>query len=82
MLFNKNLCSLMKDREVSSYKLAKALGVHVSTVTNWRGNAKPTYEHLISISEFFNVPITKLLLSEIKEKNCPKLFITHTKQNT
>ena len=45
MGYTANLCGLMEKRGVSSYKLAKDVGVHVSTVTNWKDGANPKIEH-------------------------------------
>ena len=40
MSYATNLCDLMQSRGISSYKLAKEVGVHVSTVTNWKDGRK------------------------------------------
>ena len=64
MAFSKNLCELMKKNDVSSYKLAKSVGVHVSTVTNWINGSNPKLEHIVSVSNFFGVGTDDLLKEE------------------
>lgn len=61
MGYKANLCGLMKKRGISSYKLAKDVGVHVSTVTNWRDGANPKIEHLKLVADYFGVTVDELL---------------------
>ena len=61
MGFSKNLCNLMQKREVSSYKLAKDIGVHVSTVSNWREGKRPQIEHVKRVADYFGVTVDELL---------------------
>lgn len=64
MGFSKNLCNLMQKREVSSYKLAKDIGVHVSTVSNWRKGKRPQIEHVKRVADYFDVSIDELLSAD------------------
>lgn len=61
MAFAKNLCNLMQKRDISSYKLAKEIGVHTSTVSHWRDGKKPQVEHLKRVAEFFGVSLESLI---------------------
>lgn len=61
MGFSNNLYELMQKNDVNSYKLAKAVGVHISTVTNGLNGSNPKLGHLSSLSAFFRVPIDELL---------------------
>lgn len=61
MGFAQNLCDLMQKRNVSSYKLAKDLGVHISTVSNWRGGAAPQVGHAQKVAEYFSITVDELL---------------------
>ena len=61
MGYKTNLCGLMEKRGISSYKLAKGIGVHVSTVTNWRDGANPKIEHLKLVANYFGVTVDELL---------------------
>lgn len=64
MGFAKNLCELMQKKGVGSYKLAKDIGVHTSTVSNWRDGTEPKLEHLSRLAKYFGVSIEELLRSE------------------
>lgn len=64
MGFQANLYGLMQKNNVNSYKLAKSVGVHVSTVTNWLNGSNPKLEHLRSLSAFFDVSTDELLKGE------------------
>lgn len=66
MSFAKNLCELMQNNGVSSYKLAKEIGVHTSTISNWKGGKRPLVEHLVLVSNFFGVTVDDLLKEDAK----------------
>lgn len=61
MEFSKKLCDLMQKRNISSYKLAKAIGVHVSTVSNWRAGKDLRIDHLQRVADYFGVTVDELL---------------------
>lgn len=61
MSFATNLCELMQKHELSSYKLAKEVGVHVSTVTNWKDGNSPKVEHVKKVADYFGVTVDDLL---------------------
>ena len=61
MGFSNKLLKKNKKNDVNSYKLAKTVGVHISTVTNWLNGSNPKLGHLSSLSAFFRVPIDELL---------------------
>ena len=53
---------LLKENEISSYKLAKAIGVSQSTIANYlNGKVKPSSIILKQIAFFFNVDFDWLL---------------------
>ena len=56
-----NLCELMQSRCIGSYKLAKEVGVHVSTVTNWKDGSSPKIEHVKKVADYFGVTVDSLL---------------------
>lgn len=56
-----NLCDLMKQEGVSSSKLARDIGVHTSTVSNWRDGKTPKVEHLQLVADYFGVTVDSLL---------------------
>lgn len=59
-----NLCELMNKTGVSSCKLAKNIGVHTTTVTNWRGGTAPKIEHLKLVADYFGVTVDALLADD------------------
>lgn len=61
MSFAENLSNLMKSNSVTTYRLAKELGVHISTVTNWKSGKQPNISHLKMVSDYFHVSTDKML---------------------
>ena len=61
MGYAENLCDLMKRDGISSYKLARDIGVHTSTVSNWRDGKTPKVEHLKLVADHFGVTVDDLL---------------------
>ena len=61
MAFAETLCNLMEKKPVGTYRLAKDLGVHVSTVTNWRNGAEPKADNLVELADYFHVSVDALL---------------------
>lgn len=55
MSFSQNLIKLQQENNESNYRLAKSLGVHASTVQNWRDGRMPQIEHAS------RVPLVKCL---------------------
>lgn len=64
MSYSTNLCDLMQKNGVSSYKLAREIGVHTSTVSNWRDGTIPKIEHLKLVSDYFGVTVDYLLAED------------------
>lgn len=56
-----NLCDLMRRDGISSYKLARDIGVHTSTVSNWRDGKTPKVDHLRLVADYFGVTVDDLL---------------------
>lgn len=61
MAFTENLCDLMQKHNISSYKLAKDIGVHTSTVSNWREGRQPILEHAKKLAEYFGKTIEEMM---------------------
>lgn len=61
MSFSQNLYNLMQNKKTSSYKLARNIDVHVSTVTNWLNGATPRMDHMKAVATYFDVTIDSLL---------------------
>ena len=61
MGFTKNLCKLIEKEDISSYKLAKGIGVRITTITNWKNGTEPSIENLKLVADYFNVTVDELL---------------------
>jgi transcriptional regulator with XRE-family HTH domain len=59
--FAGNLSTLMSSNSITTYRLAKELGVHISTVSNWKNGKQPTISHLKMVSDYFKVTTDQLL---------------------
>ena len=56
---------LQFDRRESNYRLAKEIGVHQTTVKNWKSGAcAPQYEHLKRIADHYGVTVDELMKEE------------------
>lgn len=62
MTFAQRLAELLKNGNMTAYRLSKTLGVHQTTVKNWLdGNSKPRTEYIEKIAEHFGVSIDYLM---------------------
>lgn len=61
MTFSDTLARLMEENKISSYRLAKDIGVRVSTVTNWKKGINPNMNHLVAIANRFDVSVDSLV---------------------
>jgi len=56
---------LRKDKNMSQYELAEVLSIYREMVSKWeRGVTFPQPDHLLLLSQFFNVSINELILGE------------------
>ena len=56
---------LLKEHNVTAYKVAKATGISTSTLSEWKnGNYKPKADKLQKIADYFNVTVDYLLGNE------------------
>lgn len=61
MSFSKNLIRLQDANHETNYRLAKEIGVHATTVQNWRDGKKPILEHLAKVAEHYGRTVDDLL---------------------
>lgn len=62
MGFPENLARLQAERGETNYRLAMAVGVHQTSIKNWKcGTSKPQYRHLSAIAEHFGISVADLL---------------------
>ena len=79
MSFQEQLQTLRKARGLSQEKLAEIMGISRQAVAKWEvGQSYPDIARLISISDFFNVSIDKLVNDY--EENC-HLYIESSRVN-
>lgn len=65
-----NLQAIRKQKKISQEKLAEELGVSRQTVGKWEtGAAYPETEHLIHISDFFDVSLDLLVKGDMSRGN-------------
>lgn len=53
--FATRLNLLMEETGVSNYRLAKDIGVHQTTIANWRDGRKPRAKSIIDVAVYFGV---------------------------
>ncbi len=51
---------------LSRSKLARDMGVHTSTVTNWLNGAQPKIERLVELAAYFGVSLDELIAEREK----------------
>ena len=62
MGFPENLARLQAERGETNYRLAMDVGVHLTSIKNWKcGTSKPQYRHLSAIAEHFGISVADLL---------------------
>ena len=62
MEFAKTLQRLMQEKGISAYRMAKKLGVHQTTISNWlNGKSSPRVTALPQIAEVLDVGMTELI---------------------
>lgn len=62
MEFAQRLNKMMAEKEVTAYRLSKALGIHQTTVKNWiDGKSKPRTEYMEKIAGYFGVSLDYLI---------------------
>jgi len=55
----KNLSQLMKDRNITAYRLTQDLSLSNSAVTDWsKGKASPSRKTLTKLCDYFDVPLS------------------------
>lgn len=57
----KNLERLQKERGESNYRLAKELGVHQTSIANWKSGMTPHPKHMKLLAEHFGVTLDELV---------------------
>lgn len=64
-MFSANLTRLQAERGETNYRLAKVLGVHQSSIANWKsGTIRPHPKHLVALAEHFGCTVDDLLAEQ------------------
>ena len=64
MGFSENLALLQKLHNETNYRLAKAIGVHQTSIANWKERGiKPHPKHVKLVAEHYGVTVTELMNS-------------------
>lgn len=61
MPFAENLVKLQEENGVTNYRLAKDLGVHCTSVQNWRDGKMPQLKHAHSVATYFNKTLEEMM---------------------
>ena len=60
MGFGENLARLQEEHGETSYRLAKAIGVHQTSITNWKNGIKPHPKHVRLVAEHYGVTVADI----------------------
>lgn len=63
-MFAKNLSRLQADRKETNYRLAKEIGVHQTSIQNWKNGTIPHPKHIQLVAEHFGVTVDDLLADD------------------
>ena len=61
MSFSENLVKLQKERGITNYRLSKEVGVHCTTVQNWRDGKRPLLEHAHAVATYFGKTVDEMI---------------------
>lgn len=62
--FSEKLICLQKENGETNYRLAKELGVHATTVQNWRDGKKPLLEHAFRVATHYGKTVEESMGQE------------------
>lgn len=58
----KNFKQLLEERNITAYRVGKDTGIAQSTLSDWKtGKSTPKVDKLIKISNYFGVPLERLI---------------------
>lgn len=60
-MLSKNLARLQAERGETNYRLAKELGVHQTTIQNWKNGIRPHPIYLRLLAEHYETTVDELL---------------------
>ena len=65
-MFAENLARLQAEKKETNYRLAKELGVHQTSIQNWKNGTTPHPKHIRLVAEHFGVTVDALLADDAK----------------
>lgn len=64
-----NLRFLRQKKDLTQKDLSVSLGVAHATINHWeRGKTRPTFEHLVKISEFYGIDMNNLVEKDLRNE--------------
>jgi lambda repressor-like predicted transcriptional regulator len=59
--FRENLIAKMNEKAITNYRLSKDLGVHATTVQNWKDGRQPLLKHVKLVADYFGVTMDEIV---------------------
>jgi transcriptional regulator with XRE-family HTH domain len=72
MFFHQNIKTIRKAWGLSQKDIADKYGVSQGTASAWENGTEPSFDILISLSDFFKVSIDDLIRKEIRQQDVPE----------
>ena len=60
-MLSENLARLQEKNGETNYRLAKEIGVHQSSIQNWKDGIRPHPKHIKLLAEHYGVTVDELL---------------------
>lgn len=60
-MLSENLARLQAERGETNYRLAKEIGVHQSSIQNWKDGIKPHPKHINLLADHYGITVNELL---------------------
>ena len=60
-MFSENLARLQAERKETNYRLAKEIGVHQTSIQNWKTGTMPHHNHVKLIADHYGITVDELL---------------------
>ncbi len=73
MSFSNNLSRLQIERGETNYKIAKEIGVHQSSIANWKAGIMPHPRHIKLVADYFGVTVDDLLADDDTKPEVPEM---------
>ena len=61
MTFGEKLARLQAEHFETNYRLAKEIGVHPTTIANWKTGSRPQLAHRKRLADHYGIPLRELM---------------------